>query len=129
MLDPVTFVREPTTVSAPSSVVDDLDQTGHRRRALIWVGGLSAVLLATLPLGVGIGAVSLPPSTVLEIVTHHLFDWPQAVRWSPAQDAIVWQVRAPRVLLGAVVGAALAASGVALQALVRNVLADPYLLG
>ena len=44
-------------------------------------------------------------------------------------DAIVWQVRLPRVLLGALVGAGLAVCGVTLQAMVRNVLADPYLLG
>lgn len=49
--------------------------------------------------------------------------------WSQAQDAIVEQVRMPRVLLGAVVGAGLAVPGTALQAMVRNVLADPYLLG
>ncbi|MGH3975184.1 MAG: iron chelate uptake ABC transporter family permease subunit, partial [Pseudonocardiaceae bacterium] len=41
----------------------------------------------------------------------------------------MWLVRMPRVLLGAVVGAGLALAGVALQAMVRNVLADPYLLG
>ena len=43
--------------------------------------------------------------------------------------AIVWGLRAPRVALGFLVGGALAASGAALQALVRNPLADPYLLG
>lgn len=42
---------------------------------------------------------------------------------------IIWQVRTPRVLLAALVGAALAATGAVIQAMVRNVLADPFLLG
>ena len=43
--------------------------------------------------------------------------------------SIVWMIRVPRVLLGLFVGAALAVAGVVIQALVRNPLADPYLLG
>src|SRR5699024_9663302 len=49
--------------------------------------------------------------------------------WSSSDEAIIWQVRLPRVLLGLAVGAALAISGMALQAMVRNMLADPYILG
>jgi iron complex transport system permease protein len=49
--------------------------------------------------------------------------------WSPAQDAIVWQLRLPRVLAGALVGAALATSGTLFQGLFRNPMADPYVLG
>lgn len=59
---------------------------------------------------------------------HHLTGIGE-VSWSIPRDAIVWDVRLPRVILGAAVGAGLAVSGMALQAMVRNVLADPYLLG
>ncbi len=48
---------------------------------------------------------------------------------SEAQAAILYDIRTPRVLLGACVGACLAVSGAALQALLRNPLAEPYLLG
>jgi iron complex transport system permease protein len=48
---------------------------------------------------------------------------------SSAQDSIVWLIRAPRVVLGALVGAGLALVGTALQAVTRNPLADPHLLG
>lgn len=48
---------------------------------------------------------------------------------APQYQSIVMQARAPRVLLGAVVGAGLGVVGMALQALVRNPLADPFLLG
>lgn len=50
--------------------------------------------------------------------------------WSPGVDAaIVWQVRAPRVLAGFGVGAALAVAGALMQLLTRNPLADPYVMG
>jgi ABC-type Fe3+-siderophore transport system permease subunit len=51
------------------------------------------------------------------------------VDWSKAQERIIWDIRLSRVLLGAVVGAELAVVGVVIQALVRNSLADPYILG
>lgn len=108
---------------------DDLGQAHHRRRTLAWVGGLAAVVVAGLPVAVGFGPVDISYATVWQVITHHLVGLPREVTWSTAQDSIVWDVRVPRVLLGAVVGAGLAASGVVLQALVRNVLADPYLLG
>src|SRR5690606_2075392 len=59
----------------------------------------------------------------------HLVGIPGEPTYASAQDAIVWDVRLPRVLLAAAVGAGLAVCGAVLQAMVRNVLADPYLLG
>ncbi|MEV0291623.1 iron ABC transporter permease [Kribbella sp. NPDC050820] len=109
--------------------VDDLDHARRRRHILVWVGGLTLALLCALPVAVGLGPVRIAPGTVAKVVGHHLIGWPDTVTWSAADDSIVWLVRLPRVLLGAVVGAALAVSGVALQAMVRNVLADPHILG
>ena len=48
---------------------------------------------------------------------------------APLRDSVIWELRLPRVLLAAAVGAGLAASGAVLQAVTRNALADPYLLG
>ncbi len=107
---------------------DDLGQEGRRRRTRFWIGGLTLGLLMTLVAGVGLGSVQIAPSTVVGIIGSHL-GGPGSGSWTTSEDSIVWQVRLPRVLLGAVVGAGLAVSGVALQAMVRNVLADPYLLG
>lgn len=118
-------VTSPVTRSEP----DDLDRKARRRRTLTWVSGLLMVLVASMVAGVALGPVSIAPSTVWEVVGHHMVGWPSEVTWSAAEDNIVWLVRVPRVLLGAIVGAALAAAGVALQAMVRNVLADPYLIG
>ncbi|MGH3711149.1 MAG: hypothetical protein ACRDRQ_24270 [Pseudonocardiaceae bacterium] len=77
-----------------SELGDDLNRADRRRRTLIWLGGLAAVLIMTLPVGVGIGPVAISPSTVTRIFSHHLFEWPHMVSWSGTEDAIVWQVRA-----------------------------------
>ncbi|MTV27700.1 iron ABC transporter permease [Nitriliruptoraceae bacterium ZYF776] len=110
-------------------LVDDLGRDAARRRTTLWIGGLGLGLFVTLVAGIALGSVSLPLPDVARIVGHHLVGVPAEADWSVAQDSIVWRVRVPRVLLGATVGAGLAICGVALQAMVRNVLADPYLLG
>lgn len=113
-------------VSAP---VDDLGHAQRRRRTSLWLVGLGVLFVATLPVAVGLGPIGITPQTVAAIISQHLVGWPEQQGWSAASDSIVWLVRMPRVLLGAVVGAGLAVSGVALQAMVRNILADPYILG
>lgn len=83
-----------------------------------------------MTVALGVGAVRVPPSEVWGILSHRLgLPWPAEATWSRARETIIFDVRAPRVLLGAVCGAGLAAVGTAMQALVRNPLADPYLLG
>lgn len=109
--------------------VDDLGRGARRRRTTTWVGLLSAALAVSLPVAVTVGPVDLDALTVLRIVGHHALGVPSTVTWDASTDSIVWLVRAPRVLLAALVGALLALAGVALQALTRNVLAEPYLLG
>lgn len=108
---------------------DSLD-SGHRnRRASLWTCGLALALVVSVVCVIFLGPVPLSPRLVVQIIGHHLAGFPAEVTWRPSADAIVWQVRLPRVLLGIVVGAGLAITGAVLQAMVRNVLADPYLLG
>jgi iron complex transport system permease protein len=113
----------------PVTAPDDLGMRSRRVRVVAVVAGLLALLVATVPLAVGLGPVAIPPGTVASIVGHHVLGFPAAVAWSAPADGIVWTVRTPRVLLGVVVGAGLAVTGTALQAMVRNALAEPYLLG
>ncbi len=108
---------------------DDLDLAGPRRRTAAWLVGLSCGLVGTVVVALATGASAVPAGTVARVLGHHLLGVPGEQAWSAPMDAIVWQVRLPRVVLGVVVGAGLAVCGVALQAMVRNVLADPYLLG
>ncbi|MGI5169029.1 FecCD family ABC transporter permease [Spirillospora sp. CA-253888] len=89
---------------------------------------LAALVLAAATAGVAVGSVGLPPGQVWEIVLHRLTGLVEPA-WPPVRETIVWDVRLPRVLLAGVVGAGLAVCGTALQALVRNPLADPMLLG
>ncbi|MFF4243198.1 FecCD family ABC transporter permease [Streptomyces sp. NPDC001822] len=90
---------------------------------------LTALLLVSVTAGLAIGSVHVPPGQVWGIVAHAVGVDRSPPDWSPARETIVLDVRAPRVLLGAVTGAGLAVVGTAMQALVRNPLAEPYLLG
>ncbi len=93
------------------------------------VGLLIVGLLATSTIAVMIGPVPLEPGLVWRIALHQIVPGAVTPTWADFQENIVWEIRFPRVLLGAVVGAGLAVVGVTMQALVRNPLADPYLLG
>lgn len=106
--------------------------TGARRAALrarLWLVGLLVVAAFSVLAGVSLGAVYVPFGDVVQVVGHHLFLVPEEQTWSAPRDSIIWDVRLPRVLLALLVGAGLAVCGMALQAMVRNMLADPYLLG
>ncbi|AXO63682.1 iron ABC transporter permease [Pseudomonas chengduensis] len=91
--------------------------------------GLAVLLALSCALSLVFGAAQVPLERVLAILARQLFGIEPAVAVSVGQDSIVWQLRAPRVLLGALVGAGLALVGTALQAVTRNPLADPHLLG
>ncbi len=80
---------------------------------------VSGLVVASVIVGVSLGAVRLPPGDV----------WTGLIVGEGNGAAIVRHLRLPRVLLGFAIGGSLALSGAALQALIRNPLADPYLLG
>lgn len=88
------------------------------------IGGLIAALVVAMVVGVGLGAVSIAPGEVVASMVRGLTGRAQGMA-----DTLVLQVRLPRVVLAALVGAALAGAGVIYQALFRNPLADPYILG
>lgn len=88
---------------------------------------LVGLLAASVVLAVTIGPAGLAPADVLASIAAHLGLGEPTL--SPLRDGIVWELRMPRVLTAAAVGAGLAICGVVMQALTRNPLADPYLLG
>ena len=99
---------------------------GRRRpRTPVVVGALLGLLVVSAVLSTGFGAEPLPPRVVLDVLDHRLLGGVADPTW----DAIVWDIRVPRTLLAIVVGAGLAVAGAGIQTLVRNPLADPYLLG
>ncbi|MFF9015223.1 FecCD family ABC transporter permease [Streptomyces sp. NPDC014870] len=113
-----------TAVTGPAAATEAAAARRRRRGRLPYglvVAGLLAALAAAVVAGVALGSVRIPVGQVVEILTGRAAPSPYRT--------IVLDVRLPRVLLGAVVGAGLAVVGAVLQALVRNRLADPFLLG
>ena len=98
-------------------------------KVLTWILGLSLLLLFSIVLCVMSGSVSLPFSLTWKIILNHLPFLSFDPSWTPAQESIVWNLRLPRVFLALIIGAMLATSGVAFQGILRNPLADPYILG
>lgn len=92
-----------------------------------WAVGLGVLLAASVIAAVTIGPAGLSPVDVLASVAAHLGIGEPTL--TPLRDGIVWELRMPRVLTAAAVGAGLALCGAVMQALTRNPLADPYLLG
>lgn len=90
--------------------------------ALALLALLSAIVAVTL------GPAEITPGEVWQVILHHLGLLPDSPV-SRLRDAIVWELRLPRVLVALGTGAGLALAGTVMQALTRNPLADPYLLG
>jgi len=102
-----------------------------RARGLTPVWACSAVgfLLVSLAVGVLAGPVDLGVGGVLESAAARLHVPGASTPLSPTEEAILWEIRVPRVVLAALVGAMLALAGATYQGVFRNPLADPYLLG
>ncbi|MEM8592669.1 MAG: iron ABC transporter permease [Pseudomonadota bacterium] len=96
--------------------------------AVFGVGGL-ALLLVSLSVAISVGAVQVPLGTVWGVFLNKVSPGLIEQTWSQGREAIVWEIRFPRALLAMMVGAGLAMVGASLQAVTRNPLADPHLLG
>ncbi|EAP83848.1 putative siderophore transport system permease protein YfhA [Sulfitobacter pontiacus] len=104
-----------------------IDRSVMRRPQWHWWVIIPPVLLAALLFGAAIGEVSIPPLVVLKVLANKALNAGYAV--DKIDEGIVWNYRMARAVVAMCCGAGLALSGVVLQALLRNALADPYLLG
>ncbi len=100
---------------------------GAPRPAALVALGLVA-LAGIVVVGVAAGSVAVAPGDTIGILLHAL-GLPVERTWTPAAETIVLELRLPRVLTAVVVGAGLAVAGATFQGLLRNPLADPYVLG
>lgn len=100
---------------------------GPAYSALI-VGLVLFSVVATL-IAVSLGSTRLPLGTTAGVIGNHLFPFWIGPVGTPIDNQIIWDLRLPRALLAIIVGGGLALVGTVLQAVVRNPLADPYLLG
>ena len=98
----------------------------NRRAVLVVIVG-SLLLIASIFAAFGIGLADISPRVVLEVFWCKISG--SQGSFSPRDEVIVWDVRGARIVLAAIVGAGLSICGAIMQSLVRNVLADPYLLG
>ena len=88
----------------------------------------TALLVIAMIIGVSVGPAGISLPVIAEALLARL-PWHPATSVPSLDAAIIWQIRLPRVILGALVGAMLAGGGAAYQGVFRNPLADPYLLG
>jgi len=99
-----------------------------RQPVVLATAGLVGLVLAVLA-AVGLGSVSVPPGDTLAILAHRLLPLDVRPTWTATAETIVWDLRLPRFLEAAIVGLGLAVAGTTFQGLLRNPLADPYVLG
>ncbi len=115
-----------TGLAAGSSVAIGRPLAGRRTLVVSVLGGL--LLVAIVVAGIMLGNVSLPLPDTLGILGHRLLGLP-AGAWPASTETIVVELRLPRVLTAMTVGMGLAVAGTVFQGLLRNPLADPYVLG
>jgi len=117
----------PDSIASPALRVGRIAGVRGAAARLAFVGFVA--LGMALVLGVGLGSVAVPPGDTIGILAHRLLGFDVPGTWSPAAETIVVDLRLPRVLTSMLVGMGLAVAGVTFQGLLRNPLADPYVLG
>jgi iron complex transport system permease protein len=121
-VSPPASAPERSQDQAPEVSSGDGNSPPGRARFVTLVVLLAATLAVVILLSLATGAVRVSPSAILgALFQHHPL--------TATQQIILLQIRLPRVLAAAVVGAALAISGLMFQGLFRNPMADPYVIG
>lgn len=100
---------------------------GHRRRKIWFVLALVPALFLLIGLSVSSGYAKISVLGVYKAVLYQFF--PDMIESSGYINTIIWQLRLPRIVMGILAGTALGVSGAVMQVLLRNPLANPYMLG
>ncbi len=110
-----------------------MEGTSPVRRFPVWAMALPVLLgllLLSLLASVSFGTMSIPIGDVYHVILHELFGIGDPQVWGKGGvHDVVWLIRLPRLLLALGVGMGLSVCGVVMQAIVKNPLADPYVLG
>lgn len=116
--------RTPPTANPPSAL-----PTGRGRRGPLLLGGLSVALLLAVVVAAGTGQVQISPAEVIGSILHRIgLDLGPVPTAAHGENAL-WLVRFPRVVLAAIVGAALGCAGTIMQGIFGNPLAEPGVIG
>jgi len=104
---------------------------GERRYRSLIMSVLPILLVLVLVLAMGLGAVALPARQIAAALLEPVPCLGSWIDDGPGEinSVIIWQIRLPRVLLGALVGSALAVAGTTFQGLFKNPMADPFVIG
>ncbi len=112
-----------------TSTLSPKEATKSITRPALVFGSLGIALVAMTVVSAGSGQLNIPAAEVLGSVLHRLgLDW-GSMPSHPQGEAVLWQVRFPRVVMGIVVGAALATAGAMMQGVFGNPLAEPGVVG
>jgi len=90
---------------------------------------LGTILLLCLLIAAALGAHSISPLSIIKMTLNKTALFNFTATWQPSAETILFQIRLPRVIAAALVGSALASAGVLFQGLLRNPMADPYIIG
>lgn len=101
----------------------------RNRRAVVILASLTGVLIFCLLLAAAFGAVSIPPLDIAKMTLNKIGLTHFSATWPATDETILFQIRLPRIIAAALVGAALSSAGVLFQGLLRNPMADPYIIG
>ncbi|GIQ67731.1 iron ABC transporter permease [Xylanibacillus composti] len=100
-----------------------------KRKVWLWYAFAGGTAIGASLLGLLASSVTVPAETVMAILAKHVLRWTWMSEIPVSQELIIWNIRAPRVVLGLLIGASLSLAGAAFQGLLRNPLADPYIIG
>ena len=115
--------------AAPATAVRPIAIGPSLTRAAVVLGGGAVALGVVLVVAVAIGSVGVGVGETIGILGHRLFGIPHTPTWAPWMEQVIFDVRLPRVLTAMLVGGGLALAGTVFQALLRNPMADPYIIG
>lgn len=100
----------------------------EKYRFQLLVISLAAALLVSMLVSITFGSVHIDVGTVWRILFYKATGLKHG-EWAKSSEQIVWMIRAPRIIFTVLVGGGLAVIGAVMQAVVRNTMADPYILG
>jgi iron complex transport system permease protein len=118
-----------TTPSSPSTQAEETTPLRPVRLPWRWLVGSVGLLVTMVLIAMAVGPAGLPASAIAIEIVNYVPGIDVDGGLSELEAAVLWELRAPRIVLAMLVGAMLAVAGAGYQGVFRNPLADPYLLG
>lgn len=105
--------------------------SAFHRLAFVYFLFITALLVCSITISIVMGSTSIEPGVVMRVLLSHVLPsgWVDVSAVGEPQQAVIWLLRTPRVLVAALVGAALAVAGAQMQGLFKNPLASPDIVG